>query len=199
MKTMRRVTGAALALALAWAPASTAGQPAAAKAEAGKPMVLNFKGTAKAEPKKVTLEGKQQEAKCFTTDLIDLSRNEVVGKGTDCLVVKPDDKYAGFEVMAQTTFDFGNGDTFVTQGRTSVQPKTHGLADFTHITGAMPPEGENTLVKATGRFKGLEANVRLSGLVDMSKMKSQDQVRFDCLFVVEPLTGTGGSGTPKKD
>lgn len=126
------------------------------------PMILNLKGTAEGEPRTLMVDGEPTEASCFTVDLFDLSMNKKVGKATDCLTVAPDEQTSGLEVIGTTIFDFGENDSFTSRGLTSVQPTTHGSPHFTHITGAIPPEGENSVIEAMGRFSGLEARVRLS-------------------------------------
>ena len=78
----------------------------------------------------------------------------VVGKGPDCIVARPGDEYPdALEVMGTTIYDFGHGHTFTTRGLTSVQRTTHGSADITHITGAIPPGSENSIVATTGRYR----------------------------------------------
>lgn len=156
-----------------------------------RPMILNLKGTAEGEPRMLMIDGEQTEANCFTVDLFDLSMNKKVGQATDCLTVEQDEQTSGLEVIGTTIFDFGEGNSFTSRGLTSVQPTTHGSPDFTHITGAIPPEGENSIIEAMGRFSGLEARVRLSGAVDMSRISSDNMVSFDCIFVVHPLPSHG--------
>ncbi len=151
------------------------------------PMILNLRGTGMAEMRTLVIDGRPTTVPCFTVDLIDMHNGRVVGKGTDCLQATPDDRYPdGLEVVGTTIFDFGNGHTFTSRGLTSVQPTTHGSPEITHITGAIPPEGENSIVEATGRYQRMQARVRLSGAVNMSRME-QGQVYFDCIFVVHPL------------
>ncbi|MBW3628116.1 MAG: hypothetical protein KY464_02350 [Gemmatimonadetes bacterium] len=154
----------------------------------GGPMILNLRGSAVAEPRTMNINGVSTAAMCFTVDLLDVRNQQVVGKGTDCIVAKPDDRHAsGLEVIGTTIFDFGQGDTFTSRGLTTVQATTHGSPGITHITGAIAPEGENSIVGATGRYQNLRARVRLSGAVDMSRMETDKRVYFDCLFVVHRL------------
>ena len=167
--------------------AATSASPPAMPANGAQPMILNLRGTGTVEMRTIVLDGVPTPNKCFTVDVIDVSTQRVVGKGTDCLAAQPGDEYPeGLEVVGTTTFDFDGGHTFTSRGLTSVQPKTHGSPAITHVTGAIPPEGENSIVDATGRFQGMQARVRLSGAVNMSRME-QGQVYFDCIFVVHPL------------
>ena len=88
--------------------------------------------------------------------------------------------------MVETaTFDFGGGHTFTVQGLVSVQLTTHGSPGVTHITGSISPAGQNDIIAGTGRYRRLEATVRLSGAADLSAFPAQ--VTFDCLFVVQAL------------
>lgn len=152
------------------------------------PMILNLRGAAVAESRTLTINGAPTNAMCFTVDLLDVRNQQVVGKGTDCIVAKPDDKHAsGLEVIGTTIFDFGNGNTFTSRGLTTVQATTHGSPGISHITGAISPEGENSVVEATGRFQNLRARVRLSGAVDMSRLEAEKRVYFDCVFIVHRL------------
>ncbi len=161
------------------------GTPGAAHGR--KPMILNLLGTGTAEMRTLVINGVPTPNQCFTVGLVDVETQRVVGKGTDCIAAKPDEQYpAGLEVVGTTIFDFGNGHTFTSRGLTTVQPTTHGSPEITHITGAIPPAGENGIVAATGRYERLRARVRLSGAVNMSRM-AQGQVYFDCLFAVHPL------------
>ncbi len=153
-----------------------------------KPMILNLRGTAVGEPRTLTINGVPTQNSCFTVDLIDMTSGRVVGKATDCIAAKKDDQHAsGLEVVGTTIFDFGEGHSFTSRGLTTVQATTHGSPGITHITGAVPPQGENSIVGATGRFQNLKARVRLGGAVDMSRMATENRVFFDCMFVVHPL------------
>jgi len=128
-----------------------------AEAPAGQgrnPMILNLRGTGTAETRTLVINGVPAPNQCFTADLIDVTIERVVGKGPDCIVARPGDKYPdGLEVIGTTIYDFGHGHTFTSRGLTSVQPTTHGSPDITHITGAIPPESENSIVATTGRYR----------------------------------------------
>ena len=85
--------------------------------------------------------------------------------------------------LTGTTFFFFPGGTVVTQGRTTVQPTTHGSADFTHITGAIPQPGDNNVVYGDGKFKNASGPVRLSGAVNLVNFPAQ--AAFDCVFILD--------------
>jgi hypothetical protein len=164
----------------------------AAKTSAGfgaKPVVYQFKGRAAAVPTKVPdpqdlIPGTDDEALCFTIDLIDVNKDKVVGTATDC-IFELGTVGDGLQLLGTGIFDFGGGHTFTSQGLTSVQPTTHGSPDATHFTLALPSPGDNNIVAATGRFASLDASVRLSGAVDLSEL-GDGYITFDCLFVVDP-------------
>ncbi len=54
---------------------------------------------------------------------------------------------------------------------------------MTHITGAIPRPGENSVLSGSGAFKGAAASVRISGAVNMSNF-ANGEITFDCIFVV---------------
>ncbi|HEV2149564.1 MAG TPA: hypothetical protein VGR37_19340 [Longimicrobiaceae bacterium] len=197
MKTTRAVPVGLICAAVALASCSRAeavptgaaadeARVSASSAGQGNNMVLNLRGSAVGESRTMTINGTAREANCFTVDLFDLSTDRAVGKATDCLVIEGKEPNGGLRVIGTTIFDFGNGHTFTSRGLTTVQPTLHGSPDFTHITGAVPPEGENSVIAATGRFKNLTARVRLSGAVNMSQVESENRIAFDCIFVVHP-------------
>ena len=152
------------------------------------PMVLQMIGTATAQPNVVVPDPQNlidgDLADCFTVPLIDVSQNRIVGEGTDCISVVGGNPEDGLQVVGTAIFDFGNGHTFTTQGRTTVQPTTHGSPGITHITGAIPPVGSNDVIEGTGRFANFEATSRLSGAVNLGVA---GQITFNCLFVVTRL------------
>ncbi len=111
-----------------------------------------------------------------------MNKDKVVGQATDCITVLGVANN-GLQVLETATFDFGGGHTFTVQGLVSVQLTTHGSPGVTHITGAIPPAGQNDIISGTGRFEGFDATVRLSGAADLSAFPAQ--VTFDCLFVVK--------------
>jgi hypothetical protein len=131
-------------------------------------------------------DGIDDEATCFTVDLIDVSTNEVIGDATDCLSnITPVGE--GMTIVGTTTFNFPQGQ-LVARGLTTVQPLLHGAEGFTHATGAPPPlNGESNILSGTGEFADAAGSgtVRLSGLVDMSRLGDEGILRFDCLFVID--------------
>lgn len=123
-------------------------------------------------------------ASCYTVPLIDVPSDRTVGSATDCITIIGT-AAGGVQVVGTTTFDFGGGHTFTTQGLTSVQPVTHGSPGITHITGAIPAPGSNGVIAGTGRFAGFAAEARLSGAVNLSAFPGVGT--FDCLFIVTRL------------
>jgi hypothetical protein len=105
---------------------------------------------------------------------------------TDCLanITAVSDGVA----LVGTTFFNLPGGTIVTQGNTTVMPRTTGpgtlesnLTAFTHITGANGTG--NAVLAGTGRFRRASGTVRLSGQVDLSAFPGF--AIFDCLFVID--------------
>jgi hypothetical protein len=128
-------------------------------------------------------DGVDDPATCFDVDLFDSSGMKI-GTATDCLsnITGVGD---GLALVGTTIFNLPNG-TFVTRGNTTVQPLTTSAASpATHITGAISEDGTNGVLHGTGAFRGFEAQVRLSGAVNMSDIDSGIIV-FDCLFMVSP-------------
>lgn len=145
----------------------------------GMPKVYRLTGTSQVD---VQPDG----ALCYTIDLWDVEEDVVVGEASDCLSAIEGDPIVGVALTGTTTFHFGNGNSFTSQGRTTVRPTMPGSSvDFTHITGAVPAAGSNGVIAGTGRFEGFQATVRLSGAVNLSAFP--DEATFDCLFTVMPL------------
>ena len=148
-----------------------------------KPVVLQFRGTDNsATPQQVPdpfNPGNTIAAVCFTIDLVDVNKDKVVGEATDC-ISGVGEANGGLQVVETATFDFGGGHTFTAQGLVSVQATTHGSPDVTHITGSIPVAGQNDIIAGTGRYRRLEASVRLSGAADLSAFPAA--VTFDCLL-----------------
>ena len=163
--------------------------PAAALGPAAKPMTLRLLGSATVTNETVQdpndlIPGTSDDAFCYTVDLIDVAMNRVVGTAKDCISVLGTAN-GGVQVVGTTTFDFGGGHTFTTQGLTSVQPTTHGSPGITHITGAIPTPGANGVIAGTGRFEDFEAVARLSGAVNLTTFPAS--ASFDCIFIVTRL------------
>ena len=145
--------------------------------------LFQMKGTAAAEMRPNPIDP-TQELPCFDVPLHDLVTGEQVGMGTDCLNVAEDQESCnGLEVTAATVFNLAEG-SITLQGLTSVQPTTFGSSEVTHITGAIPAEGENSIVAGDGIYDNTSGSVRLSGAVNMAKLESAGQATFDCLWVV---------------
>ena len=66
--------------------------------------------------------------------------------------------------------------------RPVLQPTSQGGVTFTHVTGA---NGDGGIQYGTGRFGNAAGDARLSGLVDLSRLVTDGEITFDCLFVVE--------------
>jgi len=128
-------------------------------------------------------DGEDDPALCFDVGLYN-SAGMQIGTATDCLsnITGVGD---GLALVGTTIFNLPNG-TFVTRGNTTVQPlTTGGTSPATHITGALSEDGTNGVLYGTGAYEGFEAQVRLSGAVNMSEVDSGIIV-FDCLFMVSP-------------
>ena len=120
---------------------------------------------------------------CFTLDLVDLATGNVIGDATDCLADIVPDAGGGMALTGTTFFNFPGGE-LVSRGRTTVQPVLDGSVDFTHITGAVPQDGDNSVLSGTGRFNQAEGAVRLSGAVNLAELDSDGKITFDCVFVI---------------
>ena len=124
-------------------------------------------------------------AACFDVDLVDAKSGNVIGTATDCLSsITPSATDNGL-MLTGTTFFYFPGGTLISQGMTTVQPVLHGSADFTHITGAVPSPGDNSVVYGDGKFKKAAGPVRLSGAVNLSALGSDGQITFDCVFIID--------------
>ena len=149
---------------------------------AGKILVVGLQGTYTAEtrPIPVTDQG-STEAACFDLDLINLSTGKVIGTATDCLS-DISDVGDGMALTGTTIFNLPGG-TIMSRGRTTVKPITTNAADtpVTHITGAVPNAGTNSIISGTGKYAGASGEVRLSGAVNLSAFPT---ITFDCIFVI---------------
>ena len=148
-------------------------------------LVLNLKGTAVGAEDFIADDETSgvMSGNCFEADLIYVPTGKIIGTGIDCLS-KVRETNGGLALVGTAIFDFGPFGTLTTQGKTSVQPKTHGSEGITHITGAVPTPGENTIIDGTGIFEGVTGSVRLSGAVNMSNI-GNNTITFDCLFIVD--------------
>jgi len=127
-------------------------------------------------------------ANCFDGELIDLATGQVMGTATDCLAdMAPVGN--GVALVGTTIFNLPGG-TLTSRGKTTVQPITTNNPSetpITHITGAIPNDGANSIIGGTGRFAGATGSVRLSGAVNLSNFSppGSNDIVFDCLFVIQ--------------
>ena len=121
-------------------------------------------------------------ALCYPLDLVDVKTGKVIGYAADCLTEIDD---SGFPSVALTgtTFFFFRGGTVVTRGLTTVQPILHGSVLFTHITGAIPSPGDNSVMYGDGKFHGVSGTARLSGAVNLAGFPGA--ATFDCVFILD--------------
>lgn len=146
---------------------------------------------------------------CFELPLLSLRTERVVGTGVDCLNIfddSSDANGAGARIEAITFFFMNKrseGGTLVNHGCTSVRPFFEGVGDsgVTHMTGSIAPKelgGDNPplhdspcaeaggvvhTTRAMSRFT--DGEVRLSGAVNLSKLMSDGEITFSCLFVIK--------------
>jgi hypothetical protein len=122
---------------------------------------------------------------CFDIDLVDVKTGNVIGSGSDCLSdINSDDGGMSMALTATSFFHFPGG-TLVSQGLVTVQPKLHGLEEFTHVVGAAPSPSENNVIYGDGKFKDANGSVRLSGLVNLGRLGSAGIIGFDCVFIID--------------
>ncbi len=128
-------------------------------------------------------DGEDDPAMCFDVDLFDETGRQI-GTATDCLsFITPVGD--GLSIWGTTIFHLPNG-TFISRGHTTVQPlTTDGDSPATHITGSIPHDGDNNVLSGTRRYRHFDAEVRLSGAVNMSEVDAGIIV-FDCIFLVSP-------------
>ena len=130
-------------------------------------------------------DGVDDPALCFDVDLLDASGHKI-GTATDCLS-NIEAVGGGLALVGTTIFNLPNG-SFTTRGNTTVQPITTTAATpVTHTTGAIPMDGDNGVIAGTGVYEGFRAQARLSGAVNLSKLDSDGEISFDCLFGITPL------------
>ncbi len=150
-------------------------------------IVIQLKGTGTARETTYDTDGDgvpDTTAPCFDALIYNPATGKPIGTGSDCLDVQSND--AGNIRLTGTGFFHLEHGTLVVQGLTTVrpvlQPTTRDGVEFTHITGA---NGDGGVLYGTGRFKGATGKVRLSGQVDMSRLDSDGQIFFDCIFIVD--------------
>lgn len=165
-------------------------------------MVINYIGTATAEPRQVpdTLNvGPNNngllDANCFTAEIRDLASGDILGTGVDCLseIAAGGDtpSGSGVQLVGTTIFNLAEG-RLVFQGLTTVQPVNWPTSNadvvFTHTTGANSPNnavltGDGEFA-STGIYSNATAQARLSGQVDLSQL-GDGVITFDCIFVLD--------------
>jgi hypothetical protein len=194
-KTIHLVLGLCAALGIAacgsddGAPVASAG--GASSAPDALP-VIAFVGTDVGEVRAIPplgIDGVADEGLCFDVDMFDAATGERLGQGTDCITVLDDAADGnGIQLIGTGTFEFSNG-RIVARGKTSVRPKIpgHGSEPVTHSTMGIPTPGENSILEATGDFAGLQASVRLGGAVDLSRLATDNEITFDCLWNFKPM------------
>ena len=136
-----------------------------------------------------------EDAVCFDVDMFDVTTGQVVGSGTDCLFDITPVEEGGVRLSAQTTFNLPKG-SFTAAGSTTVQAITTGTpsgagGELSHITGAIPIPGENSIISGTGAYENFAATVRLSGSANLAGAEGADPfpatMGFDCVFIITPL------------
>ncbi len=151
-------------------------------------IVVALKGTDVGEMREIppTDQGSTM-ANCFDVPLVDPSTMRQVGRGTDCLSdVAPHGD--GLVLTGTTIFRFNDG-TIVTRGRTSVHPMSpESSTEMTHTTGFYNAERTNQVIEATGRYAGLQGTVVLRGAVNMERFPTDNELKFDCIFLIDPIS-----------
>jgi len=151
-------------------------------AEDAKILVVALKGTAVGSERTIpqTPQG-STKANCFDLRLVDVAKNEVIGAATDCL-----SDFAPDSLTGTTVFNFREG-SLITRGRTTVQPISESAlpSPSTHITGSIPFPGTNQVLSGTGKFHGKTGTIRLSGAVNLMRLASNNEITFDCVFVLD--------------
>lgn len=181
--------GAAFAGASGLLGAGAATSPASVTEGMSRPgRVVLLQGTAVGQVRDVsafTGAPGASQALCFDIPIIDPLTGRVIGTASDCLMnVQPVGNEGGMSLTAVTFFNLPGG-TIVAQGNTSVQPTTIGSPSVTHITGAIPDAGQNSIIAGTGAFRRATGPVRLSGAVNLSRLGSHGEITFDCVFIID--------------
>jgi hypothetical protein len=148
--------------------------------------VVHLKGKAIGETRnipRVETTG-TDEGNCFEVDMIDPKDHAHIGKATRCFtdVKTVEDGLAAIE----TTFlNFRDG-TIVARSRTTIQPMLDGVAEMTHIMGAVPqPFVTNLLVEhSTGRYQGMPGRLRLGGVANLNHFQDNNEITFDDMAIV---------------
>jgi hypothetical protein len=129
------------------------------------------------------------ESFCWDFDMVDVKTGDVIGYATDCGAIIGV-VGEGLQVLGTTIFHFPGG-TIASRVYTTLQPVTHGSPQFTHLSGAVPPEGTNNVIYGDGKFQSAEGTVRFSGIGDFSQMDLMygGVINIDCIFTLDIKTG----------
>lgn len=125
-----------------------------------------------------------QEGNCFEVELIDVRNAQRIGTATPCFT-DVNTTNGGMALTTTIFFNFPEG-TVVARNRATLQPLIDDPAEMTHVLGAVPaPLVHNILADfGTDEFQGTPGSVRLSGVVDMSNFKDENEIVFDTIAVV---------------
>ena len=148
----------------------------------GPNLVVKLAGTGVAETRLIEVPGDGLvEATCFDLELIDVASGRVIGTGSDCLFdIQP--AGAGLSLVDATFFHFRSG-TIVARSEVAAQPTSMPMPGVSHLVGAL--SDEPNVVGGTGAFRNATGSVRLSGMVDMSRLMTEGEMDFNCLFVID--------------
>lgn len=166
------------------AGALTVREAPAQPGKAQEAMVFALQGVDQGTPRRIDTPEGAVEALCFQADIVDISTGQVIGTGFDCLANVVPNSSGGVSLTDYTIFQFPEG-TIAAKANVSVEATTLNYPGVTHVTGSFPTEGENNILWGSGAYKGATGSVRLSGGVDMSKLGTEGEIQFDCIFVVE--------------
>lgn len=152
------------------------------------------KGGARMFEQKVPgVDGKgEMDAMCFDTQMVSSPGNVPFGSAVDCLSEVMVNDAGVVTLIGTTYFNLPKG-TIIGRGFLTVSPiapgtKTISGMKVTHITGGAS-KGRKSIIGGTGIYEGARGNVRLSGMVNMSKFQGKrgDPVGFSCLFEITNL------------
>ena len=148
--------------------------------------VFHLKGKAIGETRKIPrVEATgTDEGNCFDVDMLDPKDHTRIGSATRCFtdIQTVED---GFAATETTFLNFRDG-IIVARNRTTIQPILDGVAEMTHIIGAVPPpSATNLLVEhSTGHYQGMPGSLRLGGVVDLNHFQNNNEMTFDDMALV---------------
>jgi hypothetical protein len=155
-------------------------------AHADQVRVFHLKGKAIGETRKIPrVEATgTDEGNCFDVDMLDPKDHTRIGSATRCFtdIQTVED---GFAATETTFLNFRDG-IIVARNRTTIQPILDGVAEMTHIIGAVPPpSATNLLVEhSTGHYQGMPGSLRLGGVVDLNHFQNNNEMTFDDMALV---------------